>query len=323
MTSVLVTGAGGFIGSHLTERLARDGHAVRAFVRYNSSNSWGWLERSEAASKVELVRGDLTDPFAVIKAVQGVEVVFHLGAAISIPYSYVHPREYVQVNVVGTSNILDAALAAGVKRVVHASTSEVYGTAKYTPIDEDHPLQAQSPYSASKIAADKMAESYFRSFGLDVVVVRPFNTFGPRQSARAVIPTIISQALASGEVRLGNLTPVRDLTFVTDTVDGFVKVGFCEKAKGQAINLGTGRGISVRELVGIVQGIVGRSLKIVEDPQRVRPDTSEVFQLVASNKRAREVAGWAPSRTLEEGLRETVSWIRAHLDLYKTGAYTV
>lgn len=323
---VLVTGAGGFIGSHLVERLVELGARVRAFVRYNSRNDRGMLEliREDILDSVEVISGDLRDPQAVSEACRGVEIVFHLGALIAIPYSYRHPREVVEVNVLGTLNVLMACRASGVRRIIHTSTSEVYGTAQHVPIDEKHPLQGQSPYSASKIGADKLAESFYRSFGVPVCTIRPFNTYGPRQSARAIIPTIITQALTQDQVELGDLTPRRDLTYVTDTVEGFIKMAQAgDEVLGQEVNLGAGAEISIGELAQKIFHLVGRSPRIVTDTVRVRPKKSEVYRLWADNRKAKSLIAWSPQVPLEEGLRRTITWIQAHLDHYRTGEYQV
>jgi len=324
-TSVLITGAGGFIGSHLAERLVNEGARVRAFVRYNSRRDVGLLAQlpPDLQADIEVVAGDLRDGEAVRAAMAGIDVVFHLGALIAIPYSYLHPREVVETNVLGTLNVLMAARDLGTGRVVHTSTSEVYGTARYTPIDEAHPLQGQSPYSASKIGADKIAESFYRSFDLPVTTLRPFNTYGPRQSARAVIPTIITQALASDQLRLGALEPRRDFTFVTDTVDAFLRVGSHEAALGQEINAGSGSTVSIGELALKILGLVGRELPIVCEDERLRPPQSEVMHLHADAQKAGELIGWQPQVSLDQGLRRTIDWIREHLDLYRPGRYEV
>jgi dTDP-glucose 4,6-dehydratase len=322
---VLVTGAGGFIASHLTERLVAAGAQVRAFVRYNSRGDVGLLRllSADVYSRLEVIAGDLRDAEAVRAAARGVDTIFHLGALIAIPYSYVHPREVVETNVMGTLNVLMAARDLSVRRVVHTSTSEVYGTAQYVPIDEAHPLQGQSPYSASKIGADKIAESFYRAFDLPVATLRPFNTYGPRQSARAVIPTIITQALTRDEVHLGSLTPARDFTFVADTAEGFLRVADVDAAVGQEINLGAGATITIGELADKIFALLGKTPKIICDAQRLRPEKSEVFRLHASNQKAREVLGWTPQVSLEEGLRRTIEWIADHLDLYRPDQYAV
>jgi len=323
--SILVTGAGGFIGSHLTERLAREGARVRAFVRYNSRHDVGLLSLlpRELLASIEVVSGDLRDGEAVRKAVSGAEVVFHLGALIAIPYSYLHPREVVETNVLGTLNVLLAARDLGTPRVVHTSTSEVYGTARYVPIDEVHPVQGQSPYSASKIGADKIAESFYRSFGVPVATIRPFNTYGPRQSARAVIPTIIAQALAGNEIRLGALDPVRDFTYVDDSVEGFLRVGWFEQAVGQEVNVGAGECISIGDLAARILALTGRDLPILGEEQRLRPAGSEVMTLHASAGKARQLIGWEARVTLDEGLRRTIEWIGQHLERYRPDVYEV
>ncbi len=324
-TAVLVTGAGGFIGSHLAERLAQDGARVRAFVRYNSRSDPGLLRyvAPEAARAIEVVMGDLKDPESVRRAAAGSEVVFHLAALVGIPYSYHAPLDYVQTNVLGTAHLLAAAREAGVRRLVQTSTSEVYGTAQYAPIDERHPLAGQSPYAASKIAADKLAEAYHRSFDLPVATIRPFNTYGPRQSARAVLPTIITQALTGERISLGALHPTRDLTFITDIVEAFLAVGARERAVGEVFNVGTGREVTVERLTEVVGGALGRRLRIEVEAARVRPAASEVERLLCDAGRAREVLGWRPAVSLEEGVAATIEWIRAHLDLYPSGVYVL
>jgi dTDP-glucose 4,6-dehydratase len=326
----VVTGAGGFIGSHLVETLLRQGWRVRALVRYNSRSFDGWLEHlvsraPEAVSaELEIVRGDVTDPFQMRALVAGCDVVFHLAALIGIPYSYAAPASYVQTNVVGTLNLAEAALQAGVKRFIQTSTSETYGTARSTPMGEDHPLQAQSPYAASKIAADKMIEGFVCSFGLPAITVRPFNTFGPRQSARAVIPTIVAQALAGKVVRLGSLSPVRDLTFVTDTVAGFLAAAEApEEVNGALVNLGTGSAVSIGELAAIIFEILGGEFEIEAEEARKRPSASEVMALVSDNRRARTLLGWSPRVGLREGLERTIEWIAAHRELYNVDRYAI
>ncbi|MGC8960709.1 MAG: SDR family NAD(P)-dependent oxidoreductase [Chloroflexia bacterium] len=323
--TVLVTGAGGFIGSHLTERLAREGARVRAFVRYTSRHDIGLLAflPQDLLRDIEVIYGDLRDGEAVRAAMKGVEVAFHLGALISIPYSYLHPREVVETNVLGTLNILLAARDLGTARVVHTSTSEVYGTAQYVPIDERHPLQGQSPYSASKIGADRLAESFYRSFSLPVVILRPFNTYGPRQSARAVIPTIITQVLAGREVCLGALEPRRDFTYVSDTVEGFLRIAAVPGVEGEEINLGAGESISIGDLAHKIMLLLGRELPIVCEKERLRPSLSEVMHLQADNAKARKLLGWEARVSLEEGLRRTIDWIGEHMALYRPGIYEV
>lgn len=324
--NVVVTGAGGFIGSHLTEELVRKGANVKAFVHYNSRNDWGLLEllKEDVLSEVEIVSGDITDPFFVKTATKDADIIFHLAALIGIPYSYIAPESYVNVNIKGTLNVLQAGLDNEVNKIVHTSTSETYGTAEYTPIDEAHPLKGQSPYSASKIGADKMAESYYRSFDLPVAIIRPFNTFGPRQSARAIIPTIISQALTKDEVHVGSLSPVRDLTFVKDTVNGFIEIGTSERSIGEVINIGTRSGVTIGELLQNILRVLGKEdIRIVEDTDRVRPDKSEVMELICDNSKATQLLEWSPQYTLDEGLAETIEWMKNHINLYKTDNYVV
>ncbi len=319
----LVTGAGGFIGSHLVEALLHKGAKVRAFIRYTSRGDLGLLKLLSEGdlAQVEVVTGDLRDEHAVRDAVKGCDAVFHLGALISIPYSYLHPAEVASVNFMGTLNVLMACREHGVGRLVHTSTSEVYGTARQTPIGESHVLQGQSPYSASKIGADKLVESFIAAYSLPAVTVRPFNTFGPRQSARAVIPTIITQALAKDEIRLGSLTTTRDFTFVTDTVNGFLCAAEAPGVEGGVFNLGTGEEISIGDLAERILRQIGRTVRITEDRQRLRPEASEVLRLVSDNSLAVQRLGWKPSVTLDEGLRRTIEWIRANLHRYKVGVY--
>ena len=322
---VLITGAGGFIGSHLTQALAHMGADVCALVHYNSRNDWGNLEYldKELLRSIKIVTGDVRDSYLVRSVMRGRNIVFHLAALIAIPYSYSAPAAFISTNVEGTLNILQAGLDLGVERIVHTSTSEVYGTARYVPIDESHPLQAQSPYSASKIAADKVAESFYASFNLPVVTVRPFNTFGPRQSARAVIPTIIIQALSKQRVRLGSLAPVRDLNFVADTVEGMMLASKSDRAVGQVINLGSGRGVTIGQLAGAIFDLLGTHPEIETDPQRLRPEASEVMELIASATRAKELLGWSTRVSLEEGLSRTLDWMRSHREQYKAEIYNV
>ncbi|MGD1004249.1 MAG: SDR family NAD(P)-dependent oxidoreductase [Methanoregulaceae archaeon] len=322
---VLVTGAGGFIGSHLVDLLLNKGAEVTAFVHYNARNNWGWLDGQYNSNSLHLkvISGDVTDAAFVQKAIENQEIVFHLAALIGIPYSYAAPESYVNTNIKGTLNVMQACLDSGVNRVIHTSTSEVYGTAQYTPIDEKHPLQGQSPYSASKIGADKIAESYYCSFDLPVVTIRPFNTFGPRQSNRAVIPTIVTQALTSNVVKLGSLSPIRDLTFVADTVQGFLQFASNKKAIGMTINIGTGIGVSIGELANRIIAITNPIAKIICEKDRIRPEKSEVMKLVCDNTLARELIGWEPKHTLEEGLSITCEWMKEHINAYKSGLYTV
>jgi NAD dependent epimerase/dehydratase len=322
---ILVTGAGGFIGSHLCERLLQLGAQVTALVRYTSRSDWGNLEYLSPAMKssLKVVCGNIEDSNLVDSCVKGKDIVFHLAALIGIPYSYVAPLSYVRTNIEGTLNILEAGRKYSVGRILHTSTSETYGTALYTPIDEKHPLQGQSPYSASKISADKLAESYFLSFDLPVVTVRPFNTYGPRQSARAVIPTIISQALTRPEIMLGSLDPVRDLLFVKDTVNGFIRAAEIDGAIGETINIGFGEGITVGELANLVLRLMHLDKPVVLAHERVRPQNSEVFTLICDNRKALELIGWAPQYSLKEGLLEVVGFISENLHVYKPNIYMV
>lgn len=324
--TVLVTGAGGFVGSHLVEALVTAGARVRGFVRYTSQTETdaGWLRTlpHDLMAHITVIRGDLRDSSAVLQAMEGCDVVMHLGAVISIPYSYRHPREVVDTNIVGTLNVLEAARKTRPRRVVHASSSEVYGTAQQIPMTERHPLRGQSPYSASKIAADKLVESFSRCFDVPMVILRPFNTYGPRQSLRAVVPTIIVQALADEQMCLGSLHPRRDFTFVQDTVQAFLRAGESPEAVGQEIHLGTGQDVSIGELAERVMRLVGRSIPILCDNDRLRPAASEVERLVADNGRARTVLDWEPTVSLDEGLKRTVAWFQEHLPLYRA-AYRV
>lgn len=312
---VLVTGADGFIGSHLVERLVAEGADVRAFCIYNSRGSWGWLDEADPSIRASLdVRlGDIRDARFVEAATAGVEVVFHLAALIAIPYSYVAPASFIETNVTGTANVLEAARRAGTLRVIQTSTSEVYGTPDVLPITEDHPLRAQSPYAATKVAADQLSLAFARSFDLPVVVLRPFNTYGPRQSARAVLPTMLRQMLAGEtEIRLGRLDPRRDLTYVSDTVDGFVRAAVSHGIDGQTIQLGTGRSESIAELFAIACRLLGVDARPIEDPARLRPDASEVLVLQSDPTRARELLGWEATTSLEDGMARTIEWLRAH-----------
>ena len=320
---VLVTGAGGFIGSHLAERLVELGADVSALVRYTSTGAWGWLDRSPHKDQINVILGDVRDQDAVLRMMDGVEIVFHLAALIGIPYSYHAPLSYVRTNIEGTVNILQAAMRCNIERVLQTSTSEVYGSAISVPINESHPLQGQSPYSASKIGADKIAESFHLSFNLPVVIVRPFNTFGPRQSARAVIPTIVSQALGQSAITLGNLEPTRDLSYVSDTVNGFVKAAESPAAVGEVINLGTGREISIGQLAETILEMMGKRMAVVNEAQRVRPKGSEVDRLCADNSKARELLGWEPQYTLEDGLARTIEWISENHEQYRSNVYSV
>jgi dTDP-glucose 4,6-dehydratase len=323
VSRVLVTGAGGFIGSHLVERLVEAGDDVCAFVEYNSNGSLGWLDTSPVKDSVRFALGDIRDRDSIRGAATGAEVIYHLAALIAIPYSYTAPGSFVETNVVGTLNVLSAARDAGSQCVVHTSTSEVYGTARSIPIDERHPLQGQSPYSASKIGADKMAEAFHLSFGLPVVTLRPFNTFGPRQSARAVIPTVITQLLSGDSIQLGNLQPTRDFTFVTDTVEAFVRAARCPDAIGQVVNVGSGKEISIAALVERLEAALGRSGRIETDESRLRPAGSEVERLCADASRAKELLDWEPLVSLDEGLVATAGWIERNLERYRPGVYAV
>ena len=305
---VLVTGAAGFIGSHLVDHLVGRGARVRVFVRYTSRASVGFL--SALASDLQIVAGDLTEFESVYRAMQDQEYVFHLGALIGVPYSFVHPREVVQVNTLGSLNVLTAARETKPRRVVLTSTSEVYGTARYVPINEEHPLQAQSPYAASKISADKLGEAFHHSYGLPVSIARPFNTFGPRQSLRAVIPTIIAQALQGGPIMLGETSPTRDFTFVKDTARGLARCAEVDEAIGEVINLGTGQEISIGDLAKKIASMIGREIKVDSDEQRLRPGTSEVHRLCGDNAKAERLLAWRPQYTLEKGLKETIAWFK-------------
>lgn len=318
---VLITGAGGFIGSHMTERLVEEGATVRALVHYNALGRWGWLDHSSAAKQIEIFSGDVTDRDCIRQAVRDREIIFHLGALIAIPCSYQVPLSYVRTNLEGTLNVLQAARDEGVERVVHTSTSEVYGTAQYVPIDELHPLKGQSPYAASKIGADKMVEAFHLSFNLPVVTVRPFNTFGPRQSIRAIIPTIIIQCLLGDRIHLGNLHPTRDLNFVTNTVDGFLLAASEPSGVGQTINLGSNREISIGDLANLIAKMIDKPIQIESEDKRLRPQGSEVERLLASSQLAQTILGWQPKVSLEEGLMRTIAWIKNNLDFYRGNTY--
>jgi len=321
--SVLVTGAGGFIGSHLAEYLVDIGANAKAFVRYNSRNDWGLLELlpKEKLDEIEVIMGDLKDADAVRHSAKEVDIIFHLGSLIAIPYSYLHPRETIETNILGALNVLTAAKENSIEKLVHTSTSEVYGTARYVPIDENHPLQGQSPYSASKIGADKIAESFYRSFDLPVAIIRPFNTYGPRQSARAVIPTIIMQALTKEKIFLGSLHPTRDYTYVKDIVEGFIKVAESPKSVGGVINIGSNFEISIGDLANKIISLIGKNAEIITDPARVRPQDSEVERLWCDSKKAKRLLGWEPTTSLKEGLKETIEWISDNIHLYKPELY--
>lgn len=323
---VLVTGADGFIGSHLTELLVKCGYQVKALAQYNSFNSWGWLEDIDVVSEVEVVLGDVRDPHFCKEIVKDCDLIFHLASLIAIPYSYVAPDSYVDTNVKGTLNICQAALDCGVERVIHTSTSEVYGTAQYVPIDESHPLQAQSPYSASKIAADAVAMSYFNAFEMPLTIARPFNTYGPRQSARAVIPTIIGQ-IASGvnSINLGDVSPTRDFNYVTDTCRGFLALLTCSEAIGEVVNIGSNTEISILETVQLIKQLMGSDVELILDQQRLRPSGSEVFRLWADNSKLKDLTGLAYQYDLKSGLEETIGWFSHpdNLAKYKTSIYNI
>ena len=321
----LVTGAGGFIGSHVVEELVRRGADVRAFVRYTSRGDHGWLEdlAPDVRASVDVYAGDLANPEAVAAATDGAAAILHLGALIPIPYSFRHPREFVAANVEGTLNVLEAARRAGVGRMVHTSTSEVYGSAQRVPMDESHPLHPQSPYAATKVAADQLVLSYVRSFELPAVVARPFNTYGPRQSARAIVPTLATQALARDVVRVGATSPTRDLTFVTDTAAGIVRCAEADGVVGEVVNLGSGTEVTIGDLAVKVLEAVGRDVALETDPARMRPAAAEVDRLLADAAKAGSLLGWQPAVPLEDGLRRTVEWLRAHLDRYRPDDYAV
>ncbi|MCT4605047.1 MAG: NAD-dependent 4,6-dehydratase LegB [Marinisporobacter sp.] len=323
---VLITGSEGFIGSHLTEKLVERGAKVTALVQYNSFNNWGWIETLEDHIKkeIEVYTGDIREYDNMSRVIQGKDIVFHLAALIAIPYSYQSPAAYVRTNVEGTLNVMESCRVHGIEKVVHTSTSETYGTALYVPIDEKHPLQGQSPYSASKIGADKMVESYYRSFNLPVATIRPFNTYGPRQSARAVIPTIISQILAGKKnIKLGTLSPTRDFNYVKDTAEGFIKMAEVDESVGQVINVGTNNEISIGDLVKKIIKLTGKEVTIECEESRLRPEKSEVNRLWCDNSKAREILNWCPAYTLEEGLMETIEWIKANMHYFKTDIYNV
>lgn len=326
MKRVLVTGADGFIGSHLVENLLEEGYEVKAFTWYNSFNTWGWLDSlpKEKLDQIEIFCGDVRDPNGVREAVRGVDAVFHLAALIAIPFSYHSPDSYVDTNIKGTLNVLQAARELGTARVLVTSTSEVYGTAQYVPIDEKHPFQGQSPYSATKIGADRLAESFYRSFQLPVSIVRPFNTYGPRQSARAVIPTIVTQLLAGREeIKLGSLAPTRDFNYVKDTTAGFIAIAEADQTIGEEINIATQREISIGALAGEIINQINPKAHIICDEERLRPEKSEVNRLLGSNEKIRKLTNWRPQYTFEQGIAETIEWIGHHLDAYKCDIYNV
>lgn len=321
---ILVTGAGGFIGSHLAETCAEQGNQVKAFIHYNSKNSWGWLESSPYKSRIEVITGDIRDYDSVHSAMEGVDTVFHLAALIGIPYSYVSPLAYLRTNVEGTYNVLQSARMHETENVLVTSTSETYGSAQYVPMDESHPMVGQSPYSASKIAADNLAVSYHRSFGVPVKIVRPFNTYGPRQSARAIIPSVITQILeGQKQLKLGNIDPTRDLTFVKDTVSGFIEIAKHDEFNGEYVNIGMRQEISVRDLVHLIAELMGTEVEILSDTQRIRPALSEVDRLFCENKKLTSVTAWNPNYDLRRGLIETIDWMAQHKSLYKSAIYNV
>lgn len=325
--NILITGADGFIGSHLVESLLGAGcENIRALSLYNSFNNWGWLEDIEELHKIEIMTGDIRDPDYVRLLMKDIDVVFHLAALIAIPYSYTAPNSYIQTNVIGTANVMKAALENGVKRVIHTSTSEVYGTAQYVPIDEKHPLQPQSPYSASKISADAIAESFFHSFQLPLTIVRPFNTYGPRQSARAVIPTVITQILSGKtEIQLGSLHPTRDFNYVKDTCSGFIQLADCEKAIGETVNIGSDREITIGDTVKLIAEIMSKDISIITEDQRLRPENSEVERLRCDNTKIRSLTNYEPENSLRAGLEKTIDWFskEENLKKYKADIYNV
>lgn len=326
MTQALITGADGFIGSHLTELLVRSGYNVKALSQYNSFNNWGWLEDVDCLGQIEVLTGDVRDPHYCKHITKDVDVIFHLAALIAIPYSYIAPDSYVDTNIKGTLNICQASLENGCKKIIHTSTSEVYGTSQYVPIDENHPLQPQSPYSATKIAADMMAMSFFNAFNLPVVIARPFNTYGPRQSARAVIPTIITQ-IANGkkEIKLGDVSPTRDFNYVEDTCQGFLDLANCDEAIGQVVNIGSNFEISVGDVLNLIKEIMQSDVQFITDEQRIRPEKSEVFRLWCDNTKIEKLTGFKPVYTIRQGLEKTIEWIEKPQNLarYKADIYNV
>lgn len=324
MKNVLVTGAGGFIGSHLVELLVSEGYNVKAFVHYNSWNKWGWLDMSGVKNHIQVITGDIRDYDSVSEAVKGCDTVFHLAALIGIPYSYVSPQAYIKTNIDGTYNVLQSSRQLDVEKIMVTSTSETYGTAQYVPIDESHPMVGQSPYSATKIAADQLSVSYYKSFDLPVKIVRPFNTYGPRQSARAIIPTVISQILnGQTQLKLGNLTPTRDLTFVKDTARGFYEIARAEGLFGEITNIGMSDEISVGDLVVMIAKLIGVKVEVNADQQRIRPDKSEVERLFCNNSKILENTSWKPEYSLESGLQETIEWIKNNMSYFKSDIYNV
>lgn len=324
--NVLITGADGFIGSHLTEMLVKEGAKVKALSQYNSFNNWGWLEDVDCKNDIEVLCGDIRDPHYIKKISKNIDVIFHLAALIAIPYSYVAPDSYIDTNIKGTLNICQAGLENGVQKIINTSTSEVYGTAQYVPIDEKHPLQPQSPYSATKIGADAIAESFYRAFDLPLTIARPFNTYGPRQSARAVIPTIITQ-IASGkkQIQLGDTTPTRDFNFVKDTCRGFIELAKCEKANGETVNIGSNYEISVGDTLNLIKKIMNSDVEFITDEQRIRPEKSEVNRLWCDNTKINELTGFKPQYSIAQGLEETINWFKnsENLKKYKADIYNV
>lgn len=323
---VLVTGADGFIGSHLTETLLEAGYDVKAFVYYNSFNRWGWLDSFplEKLQEIEIVTGDIRDPNGVSEAMARIDMVFHLAALVAIPFSYYSPDSYVDTNIKGTLNVLQAGRKFETERIMITSTSEVYGSAQYTPIDENHPFQGQSPYSATKIGADRLAESFYRSFGMPISIVRPFNTYGPRQSARAVIPTIISQLLSGKkEIKLGSLSPTRDFNYVKDTAEGFLAIAQSENTIGEEINIATQQEISIGELAGEIISQINPEAKVICEKKRLRPEKSEVNRLLGANGKIKELTGWSPKYSLQRGIRETIQWMEQNMEAYKADIYNV
>ena len=326
MSEILVTGADGFIGSHLVEKLVEEGKKVRAFVYYNSFNSWGWLDTVDKRilNEIEVFTGDVRDPNGVREAMKNVKEVYHLAALIAIPFSYHSPDSYVDTNIKGTLNVLQAARDFDLDRIIVTSTSEVYGTAQYVPIDEKHPFQGQSPYSATKIGADRLAESFYRSFNMPITIVRPFNTYGPRQSARAVIPTIITQLLSGKEeIKLGALSPTRDFNFVKDTVNGFYEIGKTKETIGEEINIATQDEISIEDLAKEIIKQINPNARIICDEERIRPEKSEVNRLLGSNEKIKKLTGWRPSYSLSQGIEETINWTKDNLDRYKADIYNI
>lgn len=320
--NVLVTGAGGFIGSYLTEKCVESGYRVKAFIRYNSKNNWGWLEDSKYKKEIEIITGDIRDFDSVYKALHSCDTVFHLAALIGIPYSYISPLAYIKTNIEGTYNILEASRQKGTGNVLITSTSEIYGTAQYVPIDEKHPMVGQSPYAATKIAADELALSFYRSFDLPVKVVRPFNTYGPRQSARAIIPTVIIQLLNKRKkIKVGNVLPTRDLTFVKDTVNGYMKIAESNKFTGEVTNIGMNKEIKIEELIMLIVKLMNKKVEIDCEDTRIRPDKSEVNRLLCDNSKLIKNTGWKPAYDLSRGLKETINWFRKHMNYYKSDIY--